>query len=540
MPAPHEPVAGEAPAFADARACRDWLNAIPLANVSEAQASLRSGLQRLAGQELDALERLKCLELLRDKVAFLQGELRSRLQAKTLPLAAADAAAWSGGLALLEAMEAGYARCLEAARPGGPLAPHAALVAQRLLRYLGAQMALHHVVYRRIDAAVWRRLHDAHARAEREGLATEPVKDSLEGGAEGLSSVREAWLHVLLREAVDLSAWSGPQAEFLEALLRLWVRKARLAGAGEAPAAVQALAVDPGAAEGARALSRDALQPGHRVIETEALGKSLRRRIQGLQAGEDVSRLGLPTEVAGLAPLPLLQRLHAAWCEPPAPRASASASAKDPGLAAAGLVFGLAEAHFFVGGGKRFEAPDASRELTSQEKQDIEVFGRVTQRTHSRMQTEHHFTVEPWDVVEELRGQLRLRRTARATHGLAVGRFVAARLGDAGPFYAGMIAGLVQEADAGIVATVTLFPGQPAPIAARGAGVGNRPAGTWGPALALPAIERLHVPASVVVAAGLGMRGRVLELRDGDGEGTQATVREVLVRGSDFDRVVVS
>src|SRR6185437_8511366 len=132
---------------------------------------------------------------------------------------------------------------------------------------------------------------------------------------------------------------------------------------------------------GARPLARAELKPHHRIFDVEELSKSLRRRIHALQSDEDPSKLGLPAQAAGLDLAGQFRRLHKLWCEGASPRPAGKASE----VTAAGLVFTLPEIHFFLSGGKIFEQPDRSRELTSQEKQDIEVFGRVTERTHSRM-----------------------------------------------------------------------------------------------------------------------------------------------------------
>ena len=90
--------------FADAHGVRDWLGALPLTNIPQAQTLVLDALVALNGATFAPLERLKTLELTRDKVAFLQGEQRSRYFGKTLPLSANDLAAWNTGRLLLEEM----------------------------------------------------------------------------------------------------------------------------------------------------------------------------------------------------------------------------------------------------------------------------------------------------------------------------------------------------------------------------------------------------------------------------------------------------
>ena len=79
------------------------------------------------------MDPMRRLELVRDKVAYLQDEQRTRYFGKSLPLSSNDTDAWKSGRSLLEELEAGYRQCLDAASPGGALAAHQALIAQRTL-----------------------------------------------------------------------------------------------------------------------------------------------------------------------------------------------------------------------------------------------------------------------------------------------------------------------------------------------------------------------------------------------------------------------
>jgi len=522
------------PAFSDARSCKEWLGALPLTNIPQAQAQALEALRTLNEAPFAALERLKCMELMRDKIAFLQGEQRSRYFGKSLPLSPNDSSAWTTGAALLAEMERGYRRCLSQAAESAELAPHRALIAQRAVRYLGAQMLFHAIVYRRFDPAIWQRLHAQYAEAEAGRYAAERVKDSLEGDEEGTSSVDDAYVQVVLLQAAYLSEMTAAQIDFAEALLKLWLRKVRIVDAAHAPQAeALPLVVDLSSSIGARPMPRAELRDSHRAFDVDAVSKSLRRRINALQADEDPARLGLPPQAAGIDLLGQMRRLHKLWCEGASPRPSAKPSE----LANAGLVFTLPEIHFFVTGGQPFEQPGRTRELTSAEKQDIEVFGRVTERTHSRMRSEHNYTVESWSVIDEMPGTWRVQRPQTASKGVAIGRLAAVRLGDSGPFYLAVIRALAQETDGKIVATVALFPGKPEAIAVRAGDARHRANAQWVQGFRLPALERLQIPASLVVPGSMAMRGRGIEVWEG--EAKESTVYEVLEHGSDFDRVTV-
>jgi hypothetical protein len=529
------PTAGGPPlSYTDARSCKEWLNALPLTNIPQAQALVLESLRALNQSGFDALERLKCMELMRDKIAFLQGEQRARYFGKSLPLSPNDSAAWTTGCTLLEEMETGYRACLADAAARAELAAHAALITQRVIRYLGAQMLFHAIVYRRFDPQLWARLHRHYRDAESAGIAAERVKDSLEGSEEGVSSPMEAYLQVLLIQAAYLAEMSAPQIDFAEALLRLWLRKVRVLAAprGDAtPPAVHPLVVDLSRPLGARPVAHGDLGPSHRIVEMDALSMSLRKRIHGLQNDEDPGALGLPP-MGGVDPLSQLQRLHKLWCEGAPPRQAAKTS----DVKTAGLAFGFADVHFFVSGGKVFDQPDRKRELTRQEQQDIEVFGQVTERTHSRMVAEHNYTVEPWPVVDEMRGAWRVARPPTASRGVAIGRLVAMRMGDTAPFFLGMVSALAQETDGRIVITITLFPGRPEAVPVRAADARHRPNAKWSEGFRLPALEKANIPASLVVPTGVASRGRGIEMWSAEGS-KEATVYEILERGTDFDPI---
>ncbi len=520
-------------AFDGPRGCKDWLAALPLTNIPQAQALVLEALRGLNAADIAPLERLKCMELMRDKIAFLQGEQRSRYFGKTIPLSPNDSKAWTTGAALLVEMETGYRKCLEEGEDDPAVAELRALVAQRVVRSIGALMLFHAIAYRRFDLAVWARLHSLYAAAEAKGFDSERIKDSLDGDAEGASSVGEAYIQVVLLQAAYLMEMSGAQIDFAEALLKQWLGKVRVLAPAEAPAAAtHPLVVDLASSIGARPLAHAELKPTHRIFDVDALSKSLRRRIHALQSEEDPARLGLPPQAAGLDLLGQLKRLHKLWCEGAAPRPAAKASE----VKTAGVVFSLADAHFFVTGGKLFEQPGKERDLTSQEKQDIEVFGRVTERTHSRMVAEHNFTVEAWIVVDEMPGTWRLQRPQTASKGVAIGRIAAVRLGDGQPFYLAVIRALVQETDGRIVATVALLPGKPEPIGVRSGDVRHRASINWTQGFRLPAIEALKLPTTLVVPGSLALRGRAIETWEED-LAKEATVREVVEHGADFDRV---
>jgi hypothetical protein len=77
----------------------------------------------------------------------------------------------------------------------------------------------------------------------------------------------------------------------------------------------------------------------------------------------------------------------------------------------------------------------------------------------------------------------------------------------------------------------------PEPVAVRAGDVRNRASAQWAQGFRLPPLDKLKIPASLVVPSGMGVRGRGVETWVGQAK--ESTVEEVLERGSDFERVTV-
>ena len=499
--------------FSDARGCKEWLGGLPLTNLPQAQSALLEGLKALnADDAFAAMERLKCLELARDKVAYVIGEQRGKKLGKSLPLTPNEANLWLMGRTLIDELDTAYRKVLKESASSPELSRLAALVTQRIVRCTGMQLLFHALVYRRFDASRWVRLNALYRQAAEAGLQQEHVKDSLESDETG-SSVAEAYAQVVLLGAASLEEKSAAEIDFVEALVRQWVRK------------VKVIAVP---AEGSGPPEDFA-----GVIDTASLSLSLRKRVHALRKDEPVEKLGLPEAGGEIDLLGILQRLHKSWCEPPSPRAAGHPSQEKK----AGLVFGPGEIYFFLTGGKVFEQPDKKRELSAREKQDIEVFGRVREQTQSKMMSAHNYTVEPWEIAEEMPGAWRLVRPASSTRGIAIGKLVAMRVGAAAPFFVGMVSSIEQEPDGRMLVTATLFPGKPEPVAVRAADARNRSSAKWSEGFRLPAMEKLKVPETLVLPAGMAQRGRGIETWVG--EPKESTVYEIVVHGSDFDQITM-
>jgi hypothetical protein len=191
-----------------------------------------------------------------------------------------------------------------------------------------------------------------------------------------------------------------------------------------------------------------------------------------------------------------------------------------------------------VTGGKVFEQPDKKRELTRQEKQDIEVFGRVTERTHSRMVAElqlHRRERGPWSTRCAARGALQrpddlAGRGHRPPGGDAHGRH--------GALLPRQVSALSQETDGRIASRSRSSPASPRPVRCAPATRATAPTRSGSRASACPRLEKAKIPPSLVVAQRRGLaRARRSSL--GRRGARRSDVYEMLEHGTDFDRIDV-
>lgn len=522
--------------FTDARTCKEWLKAIPLTNIPQAQQNILDALRILnRSPEFEPMERLTCMELARDKVAFLLSEQRSRYAGKTIPLSHGDNAAWTISRTLLTEMESGYRRCWsDATSEDSPLADRGALIIQRIMRYIGLQMLIAGFIYRRFDPALWMRLHLQWMEAEARGITEKSVKDSI-GSLDGYSTVQQAFTAVLLGQAANIYELTPRQIDFVDAVLKRFGHKVTLArDSAPNPQGLQC-AVDLLSNAGCHFQAYIATAEHVRFLQLEDLSKSLRRRIKKLADGEDPGSMDLPAEWSAHDARDQLTRLHKIWCEGTAMRPPATI----PDEKEAHLTFGISETHFFMSG-DLFEQPDVKRELTRQETNDITMFGKVSEATIRARYAEFNYGTEAWGIVDESRGFLRLLRPANSPHGVAIGMLIGIKIGKQEGFYLGVVRELSEELDGMIFATLAMLPGKPEATSVRSSDNRNRAGGSYVQGFRLPPMDALKIPETLVVPASFAQRGRGIDIFHA-GHGSAKTVRvlDFVERGVDFDRLTI-
>jgi cyclic-di-GMP-binding protein len=516
------------PEFADGPGCKAWLQNLPLANVASAQRQLLIQVEELNRHAAPARARLEALEAAREAVHFVQVEQAKRFTYRALPMLPGEAAIFEDTIELWEQMRLGYLRCLQ--EGGAALRPQAALLCQRALSYSGLRMYHRYRACRLVPGADWRALHQVYARAEALGVADKAVKDYLNRDVYD-SSPRIAYLRALLMGACNPNELGPRQLAFVAYLLERWADKVEIT---ETPPkdedGLPPFAVD---LEGEHGAERNDPQGAElRFLNVRRLAKSLRNRVALLRKGESPARLALGEDCVQPSCEQLLVFLYRQWCQARPPRNIERARTID----AVQACTSIAAIHYYALG-RMFRAASEFKQLSAQQRDEIETFGRIVSRGDEGQDFDaaREFLLEHWQLEDESTQGLRMmRRAANPGRRMAQGQLVGVRPADAKTYQLGQVRWLTASDAGDLHCGVKLLPGVPVPVAVRALGV-NVAEERFTQAFMLAAVPAFDAPATLVMAAGWFKPKRVIEVA-GD-KSMRVRLLEVLERGNDFERV---
>ncbi|HEX7130632.1 MAG TPA: hypothetical protein VF217_11300 [Rhodanobacteraceae bacterium] len=341
-------VAPERGQVVGARAMRDFVERLPLANPAQAARDLAGILAAMEATRWPAGERIEALEALRAPVAGLCEGIEQALGVESHPLPPAKEKLVETARAFHRGLARNYALALHELCGDGKLpmfkGKAAATAAVRAVTHLGIVLQWSYRLYRTPPPGAWRRLHALHRFAQQIGVADKPVPDALPDGAE--LDVQQAYSHALLL------ALSNPYRFSARELREAWLLTRCLAPyCGLGPAAGAAIAVDensddgPGYVPEERALAQEGifavdLAPLKRFLEDHAALQP-----PGIERLSFRQRGGQGVEV----PLAFLHRLRSSW-----------AGAAERGFVRLGaghaldVVIGLHALHFVLAGHSDF------------------------------------------------------------------------------------------------------------------------------------------------------------------------------------------
>ena len=287
-------------------ACRVWLNEFPKADPQALVIAITDALGELPDR--GAMSALKVLETLRPSVLQYLETLAPRYTDKLLPLMPAQAAA-------LAASDSLTRRLAEACADGIPhsLAAtdeyqrFAALLHQRAVFWSVQGMIAHLRARQRVPDDLWNIARNTLASAERAGLTSKVVRDSLQ--ADGKSSVAATYGRGLLLHLCGARSMSGREFEYTCQIASFFERKlaltVRTIGAGDG---------DHSAAAGNSKLKIVRLGDLEHVLDVTALSQSVGGRLAMLNRGSMIESPSLTPP----SPVPVLRslfgKLYGAWC----------------------------------------------------------------------------------------------------------------------------------------------------------------------------------------------------------------------------------
>ena len=519
--------------FTDNAGCKRWIESLPLTNLQAAQHALTEQLGLVRQADIAPGELLSMLETLREPVHYVQTELARKYTAKPLPLDSNETLLWTRALGLWQEFTDAYLACRNAHVQGdAPLRNRGALITMRCLRYTANAMFEHYRIYRQVPAARWKTLHLLYVFAEQSGFAHTVVADT-SNLREPDSSCCAAYSQALLAHLANPFALSGRQMHFFAQWLEKWSGLVGLAMQPLPPSAIPALCVDlagsagPAFAEGAEPLT------SLRYLDLEQVGRTLRQTITLLKQGQTPAMLGLGDDARQPGCENLLMLLYIQWCRAGTGRGEQRNTIEEK----AQVCLGVHAAHYFISG-RAFRTPGSR--LSTQEEHDLQLFGRVSERTERALVSAQSSAVESWELVNQSNsGFMCMLREHDAQLRIGHNQLVAVRRGTSKLFYLGLVQWMRVEENSELFVGVRLFPGIARPVVARPANF-NAPSGINGyeRALLLPEMAVPATPATLILPTGWYQAGRFVELF---GEQKQvAKLVNIIEKGSDFDRCTVT
>jgi hypothetical protein len=341
-------VAPERGQVASARAMREFIEHLPMANPAQAARDVGAMLDAMQATRWPAGDRVDALEALRVPVANLCEGIEQQLGVESHPLPPAKEKLVETAWAFHRGLARNYALALHELCAGGKLpvfkGKAAATAAVRALTHLGVVLEWSYRLYRTPPAGAWRRLHALHRFAQQISVADKPVADALPDGAE--LDVRQAYAHALLLALSNPYRFSARELREAWLLTRCFAPYCALG-----PAAGAAIAVDensddgPGYVPEERALAQGGifavdLAPLKRFLEDYAALQP-----PGIERLSFRQRGGASVDV----PIVFLHRLRSSW-----------AGAAERGFVRLGAgheldtVIGLHALHFVLAGNQDF------------------------------------------------------------------------------------------------------------------------------------------------------------------------------------------
>lgn len=516
------------PAFKDAVSCKTWLDSQPLTNAQALHVELVRQLGLLSRSSIPPRDRIKILEQLREMVAYTASELSRRYSGKAVPLSPVEQEAWDKELALWQLFGLVYRQCMKAMMERDPsVADLSAMIIQRALHCTAMQIFSHGHAYALVPPDLWRMFHALYALTEGLGVSAKRIKDELNQN-DGTSSCIAVYAKTLLIEMADPQKLSSRQLIQVDRWLDKWAAKVSMSKVRLPTPTLPVVSVDLAGGSGAVLLAGQE-QRDQRFLDLEQLAISMRKRIKFLRGGGEAAKLDLGDDCVQPTCEALLSVLYQRWCEIPPPRAFARASAK--GSAQVGFEFPAL--YYFLNNHTLFKQPGDTRDVSPEVALDMQMYGRVTEKTKRLMSSQQAFAMESWTILDQSEGGFRLIRKGEGAR-ISQNQLLAVKSEETGEFSLAVVRWLSANARDEVEIGVRALPGKVAALSGRPENLNKLLANPFVPVFGLshPELENKN---SLILSPGWFHPGRRTQLYAGQMETVK--LKTLLEKGANFEHV---
>jgi len=525
---PLEPTDDRAnPAFKNPASCEHWLSQLQFTNLHSVHSLLRTQLDEFHRFPMRVLDRLNTLEVLRETVATVQADYAKKLIAKKLPYSEEEFAIFTSIIDLWRGMLSGYQRCLQEFMEGdAQLTKYGVLLCHRFLLYGSLQIIEHLRSGYEFDGALWQQLHALYSFTEGNGLQHEKIDDALHGSGLPISC-HTLYAKMLLICHAKPSELSRAQLQLLDRWLTQWtqvitIERRGVVSKGDAPP----LAVDLSGKQGLQDLQQLSQSDHLRYMAMVPLSKLLRVKSILLQQGQSPQQLELGDDLHGVDCIAFLNQLLHLWCDGAsdrlAERHNVTLSAK------LGNGFDLTYAYI---ANKPFKSSNPHSDA------DIPAHKQIaaTVRSLTEPGLPDIDKLETWTIENESILGARLLREEKGGERIGNNELIALRTKDANAFMLGTVSWRSVTRSGQLRMGVQYLPGVAVPIKLKIKDTDSSEKSI--PALLLPAMTALKIPASLILPRDTFQANRVCELIQPNNEKIKIKMGFSVSAGVDFERV---
>lgn len=507
------------------------ISRLPLNNPQLAESELDRLLDNLLQNPPPASVYLNLLEQMRMPLHLVEEERARHYVHKPLPLGDDEESCFQQVIATWSKVARTYAHCLKLDTSPDSI-EHTfrdAQILHRCLHYAGLVIVEHQRARRELPHGVWLGLHAYFTQAEKKGVATLSIPDSLDPLGRS-THCTAAYVSLLLSEQASPYSLSIRDQTLVRRWASNWAPLVSLHAVvpGEPlPAYVVDLTQDVGLCA-----SSDSLQTEQvRRLDTSHLSLQLGQIRQQLNQKMAPSQTGLGEDCTAGQCKRLLAHLSTPWSQARAPRKFR----RHATTGIAKVCLGFDEMHYYISG-REFSQQDHDYTYSRQAFENLFAFPLMddpAQQLQMRQQ-QLGFTVDQWEVVNQSATGFRLMRRIVGKK-IAHGQLLAICPHDGVNFLLAHVTWLMQEQGGGLIAGIAALPGIPQAVAARPIGQDATHNELYRRAFILPAVPTIGAEQSLVIPQGWYRAGRLFEIFSDAAR--RVKLLHVLDDGPDFERV---